>query len=97
MLREAAHALEADAGLVAAGGADRHRRRFDAQQVMQGDLCCQARLAVAARQDGDDFALRPVVRASDALLEALQWLVDALAELDEAGKPRSHEGSCRHN
>jgi len=84
VLREPAHALEADARLIPARGADRDRRVLDREQVVKRDLRRQARFQVAARQDGDDFALGPEVRPRDPLLVALQRLADLLGEGDQA-------------
>ena len=51
VLREAAHPLEADPRLIAAGGADRDHRARRGKQVMQTDQRRRRRLRAAARQD----------------------------------------------
>jgi hypothetical protein len=87
VLREAAHPLEADPGLVAAGGADRDHRPGDRAEVMHADLRRERGLGVAARQDRADLAGRPEVRACDPLLVRVQRLADQLAELNEPREP----------
>ena len=86
MLREAAHTLKADAGLITAGGADRDHRPRRGEQVVNADLRRKRGLGVAAGQNRRDLPRRSEVGAGDPLLVRQQWLVDQLAELDEAGQ-----------
>jgi hypothetical protein len=55
VLGEAAHPLERDPGLVAAGGAERDHRAGDGEEVVQGDLGRERGLTRPAGQDRADF------------------------------------------
>jgi len=94
VLRETLHALEGDPCLIAAGGADGHGRTGHGEQMVQGDLRRERRFRVAARQDRADLACAAEVRARDALLVRVQWLVDQLAERREPGEPGTNQRSA---
>jgi len=97
VLREAAHPLEADPRLIAAGGADRDHRARRRQEVMHTDLRGQRGLRVAAGEDRRDLARPAEVRAGDALLVRRERLADEVAELDQASQSGPNTGSCLHN
>jgi len=97
VLREAAHPLERDPRLIAAGRADRYRCTRRAEQVVNGDQRRRRRLGVAARQDRCDLARLAEVRPCDPALERRERLADLRAEGDEAGETGRNVGSCLHN
>jgi hypothetical protein len=87
VLREAAHALERDPGLIAAGRAERDHGARDGEEVVQGDLGRQRGLRVSAGDDRGDLSGRPEVGAGDPALVGVQRLVDQLAQFREPREP----------
>ena len=90
VLREAAHPLEADPRLIAAGGADRDHRARRRQEVMHTDLRGQRGLRVAAGEDRRDLARLAEVGAGDPFLVRLQLLADLRAKRFQAREARRH-------
>jgi hypothetical protein len=78
VLGEAAHALERDAGLVAAGGAERDHRARDAEEVVQGELGGERGLRAAAGEDRADLPGRAEVPARPPGDVDARWTVELL-------------------
>src|SRR4051812_25507567 len=83
VLGELASRLEQNGGLLAAGGGDVGGRALRGQQVVDGEGGHQRRLAVAAWQEDDEFALGCEGGADDGVLEAFERVLDCAGEATE--------------